>query len=204
MIEIFNNLAPAVSIILVGFLTWFFDRRDKKNKRIRELENRQKELETKAIKEEYQRDMKKINSRLESLESDRSSISESIEELREGMDKVIRIILEDREIIEKLNSNFDNDHKNLLKMNDKLDELFDRIENQNENLRNLSTNLHNCIIYTQSVANVVTALAEALRDNHIDGNITKSIAEFRKKEQEIFTAISETIIVKETKKRQRK
>lgn len=196
MLNIFNELAPAISIILVGFLTWFFDRRDKKNKRIRDLENQKRELEIKAFKEEHQREQKKIYSRIETLEQRQTKVLDSFEEIKEGLDKVIRITLEDRETIESLNTQFNKDHDKIVKMNNKLDDLFDAVEQQNEDLRRLSTNLHNCIIYTQSVANVVTTLAEALRDNHFNSNITETVADFRRKEQEIFTAISETAIVK--------
>lgn len=59
-------------------------------------------------------------------------------------------------------------------------DLTDNLELHGDEITYLSTLSKASIDYTKEISNVITALAEGLRDNNIDGNVSRAIESFRK------------------------
>lgn len=79
---------------------------------------------------------------------------------------------------------------------DEITTLSDKITNQskeNEELRKALNHIANLNRlngkYTHELAQLVMVLAEGIRDQHLDGNITKAIAKYRKFESDALGAI---------------
>lgn len=206
----YSGLIATVAVAIVAGVSEYRIKRDKK---INALESEKKRLEDEAekkarqkekeeiyqaiddLREECQEELGSIKERIKCTEESQQMILNRMDDIMTGLEKVIKITLEDREIIENFRDRFEIDHRSTKNISDKLDDIQQAFEKQNEDMQRISANLHNSIIYTQSVANVVTTLAEALRDNHMNSNITECVSEFRKKEQEVFTAISEANVL---------
>lgn len=76
-----------------------------------------------------------------------------------------------------------------------INDLSDKLEQyslQNEELRNTVNHIATLNKlngrYTHEVAQLVMVLAEGIRDQHLDGNITRAIAKYRKFEQDALGA----------------
>lgn len=59
-------------------------------------------------------------------------------------------------------------------------ELTANLELHGDEITHLSALSKASIDYTKEISNVITALAEGLRDNNIDGNVSRAIESFRK------------------------
>lgn len=201
LIHIINELAPCISLVAVGLVTYYFERKDKKNKKIRELEKKNLSLEAEQRRKERKSERDRLNARIEELTNNHNKILESVQVTQEGLEKVIQITLEDRTMIKSLATKVDSDKRSIADIDKRLDTVVSMIEKQSEDIQKLSINLHNYTLYSQALARVVTALAETLKNNHMDGDLSNVVSDFKKTEYDMFTSISEGSIIKGPKRR---
>lgn len=117
---------------------------------------------------------KKLQEQIEADEKRRSA---------EAQDQII-------ETLEKLSGRVDDLAKTLIKIQKDN-------EHQNHDIDQVSKLSKIGMDYTRSISNVVTALAEGLRDNNIDGNVTRALETYRAFESKQLHAMYEFVTPKD-------
>lgn len=191
ILDLLNEYSSLVSVVAIAALSAYFTWRDSRDKKIKKLEKDNADLKEEALKLKHEEERKEMEDRIKALEDTQKELVKSIHGIEHRLEEAILLSKEDREIIEELAENTENNHKQIKEINKQLDSIFDMIEKQNESISHISTNLINCMQYTKALADVVTTLAEAMRDNHINGNVTAAIAKFKESENKLFDAMCE-------------
>ena len=190
-LEILNQTASLISLIAVAMLTSYFSWREKRDKKIQTLKKEKGEIEIEIEQKRHLDEMNGINDKITNIKNNQDSLIKSIEKIKESLDTVMDITAEDNKTIKNIIEKMEYNHRNIKELNKQIHELEATIEHQGDTMQYISSNLYNRIIYSKSLANVVTTLAEALKDNHIDSNIHDSLADFKKIEDELFFSMSE-------------
>jgi len=121
----------------------------------------------------------------------RGERSKKIEELKKETERKAQ---EERE--KKLNEKLEALSEKLDKVDERIDGLEKQVgelqkadENTLKDLRELSLQQKVNGEYIHELSKIVTVLAEGMRDQHLDGNVTKAVTAFRKFEQDTLSQL---------------
>lgn len=123
-----------------------------------------------AARNEY---MAKNNKKLQELEKENKKLED--EKLKDTLNKISANVASVSESVSSVESN--------------LKELSDKGEMQDNAIRTISKMMRINGQYIHELAQLVTVLSEGMRDQHLDGNITRAINNYRKFESKAFSTL---------------
>ena len=164
-----------VSPILLALLAAYISRREKDRENEREDRKNSIEIQTKAIEDA-------VTEKLNGVES---GLKQEFRDVRHEIDGI-------KADLDGMKTDVANLHTSVDRISSEIDDMESYDNSVLKDLKVLSSYHEKSAKYINELGTVVMTLAEGMRDQHLDGNITSAVAAYRAFEHEQFSQFIST------------